>query len=99
MAGTGGKRPGAGRKTNAQKLLEAGFVCKAFSLDLQERTWNSLLASDDEAIVIKAMTYLTDRIYGKAVEKQEISGLGGGAIEHAITVKLVKSGDADRNNS
>lgn len=71
MAGTGGKRPGAGRKSNAKRLLEAGFVCRAFGPDLQERVWKSMLQSSDERIVLEAAKYLTDRVYGKAPQAVE----------------------------
>lgn len=65
MAGTGGKRPGAGRKSNAQRLLDAGFVCPFFGPKVQAATWKKLLGSDDERIVFEAAKYLTDRLYGK----------------------------------
>lgn len=88
MAGKGGKRPGAGRKSNAQKLLEAGFVCDFFSPDFQERTWKSMLNSEDEGIKLKAAMYITDRLYGKAIEKKEVSGPDGAAIPMSIEIDL-----------
>ena len=88
MAGTGGKRAGAGRKSNAKKLLEAGFVCRAFSPEVQESTWKSLLRSEDENIVLGAAKYLTDRLYGKAIEKKELSGPDGSAIPISVVVDL-----------
>lgn len=66
MAGKGGRTPGSGRKSNAQKLLEAGFVAPFFGEQEQARVWKSMLASEDEKIVLDTAKYLTDRIYGKA---------------------------------
>lgn len=86
MASKGGARPGAGRKTNAKKMLEAGFVAPFFSLDLQERHWKKFLNSKDEKIALDATKYLTDRIYGKARQAVELSGQNGEPIksEHRI---------------
>ena len=36
MAGRGGFRRGAGRKSKASKLIEAGFVANWFTVELQE---------------------------------------------------------------
>jgi hypothetical protein len=66
MAGTGGFRRGAGRKSNASKLLEAGFVASWFTAEFQEIKWKSFIESEDERIALDAMKYLTDRLYGKA---------------------------------
>lgn len=64
----GGKRPGAGRKSNASKLLQAGFVATWFTAEFQEIKWKSLVESDDERISLEAIKYLTDRLYGKAAQ-------------------------------
>jgi hypothetical protein len=71
MAAHGGKRPNAGRKSNAQRNLEVGFICKAFSKDVQEIKWKQLLDSKDENIVLKAMTYLTNRVFGMPTQPIE----------------------------
>lgn len=88
MAPRGGKRIGAGRKSNAKKLLEAGFVCDAFSAKVQEKTWKSMLASGDENIVLKTAMYLTDRLYGKPMQPSEISGPNGAAIPVSLEIDL-----------
>lgn len=90
MAGTGGVRPGAGRKTNASKLIEAGFVANWFTADFQAIKWKSLAESDDERISIDAMKYLTDRLFGKAKQAVEITGEDGGPVQSSITVTFVK---------
>jgi hypothetical protein len=74
MAGKGGAMPGAGRKSNASKLLAAGFIAPYFGAIEQERHWKSLLASDDEKIRMDAVKYLTDRLYGKAPQSMELKG-------------------------
>jgi hypothetical protein len=72
MAQRGGKRAGAGRKSNAKKLLEAGFAAPYFTAEIQKSKWNQLLESQDENIVQKTMVYLTNRVYG--MPKQPIEG-------------------------
>lgn len=84
----GGKRPGAGRKSNAKKLLEAGFNCEFFGPAVQSSTWKSMLASRDENIVLKAAIYLTDRLYGKPLQQTELSGPDGGAIPVSLEIDL-----------
>lgn len=84
----GGKRPGAGRKSNAAKLLEAGFTCAAFGPEVQAKTWKSMLASADENIVLKAAIYLTDRLYGRPLQQTELSGPNGGPIPVSLEIDL-----------
>ncbi|MGA9667973.1 MAG: hypothetical protein WBQ94_02125 [Terracidiphilus sp.] len=69
----GGKRPGAGRKSNAVKLQEAGFVADWLTREFQEIKWNQLVNSKDEMVALRAMAYLTDRLYGKPRQQHEIS--------------------------
>ena len=84
MAGKGGFRKGAGRKSKAQKLLDAGFVCTAFDANVQAKTWKSMLASEDERIVLDTAKYLTDRLYGKATERVENTGKDGAPMEVVV---------------
>lgn len=76
MAGKGGKRPGAGRKSNAAKLAEAQFVAGWFTEKFQEIKWKALVGSADENVSVRAMCYLTDRIYGKAVQPSDVTSKG-----------------------
>lgn len=76
MAGKGGSRPGAGRKTNKVKALAAGFVADFFDLPAQAKLWKSMLASDDERIALEAGKYLTDRLYGKAPQSVDMTSKG-----------------------
>jgi hypothetical protein len=80
MAGTGGFRKGAGRKSNASRLVEAGFVASWFTSDFQEIKWKSFLESDDERIALDATKYLTDRLFGKAPQSV--------VLEHSGAVNL-----------
>jgi hypothetical protein len=85
----GGYRKGAGRKSKASKLIQAGFVANWFTDEFQEIKWKSLANSSDERIAIEAMKYLSDRLYGKAKQAVEHSGPEGGPIRAAVTVEFV----------
>ncbi len=74
----GGKREGAGRKSKAQKLVDAKFVADWLTLDFQEIKWKELVNSQDQNVSLKALMYLTDRIYGKAA--QPLSNPDGSAL-------------------
>jgi len=74
LAGKGGTRPGAGRKTNKVKALAAGFVAEFFDLPTQEKLWKSMLKSEDERIKLDAAKYLSDRLYGKAAQSMKVEG-------------------------
>jgi hypothetical protein len=74
MAGRGGFRAGAGRKSNASKLIEAGFVAPWFTSEFQETKWKSFLESDDQRIALDATKYLTDRLFGKSPQSMRLSG-------------------------
>src|SRR5271170_3674906 len=73
MAGRGGVRRGAGRKSKASRLIEAGFVASWFTSEFQEIKWKSLVNSDDERVSLDAIKYLTDRIFGKASQALAVS--------------------------
>jgi hypothetical protein len=80
MAGRGGIRRGAGCKSNASKLIEAGFVASWFTAEFQEIKWKSFIESSDERIALDATKYLTGRLYGKASQAVEHSGPDDGPI-------------------
>ena len=86
MAGRGGKRKGAGRKSNASKLLEAGFLAPWFTAEFQEIKWKSFIESNDPRIALDATKYLTDRLYGKAANSLDLnhSGKDGGPLEMVV---------------
>lgn len=89
MAGnsnSGGARKGAGRKSKAGKLLEAGFVAPWFTHAFQEIKWLRFLNSKDDKIALEATKYLTDRLYGKAVVpvQAEHSGNVGLQLVHSV---------------
>lgn len=84
----GGPRPNSGRKSNASKLLEAGFVAPWFTTEFQETKWKSFLNSEDEKIALDAAKYITDRLYGKAKQAVEHSGPDGSAIPMELTIDL-----------
>ena len=83
MASRGGVRAGAGRKSNASKLMEAGFVASWFTAEFQEIKWKSFIESEDERIALDATKYLTDRLFGKTPQSVALQHSG------AITSILV----------
>lgn len=89
MAGNskvGGARKGAGRKSKASKLIEAGFIAPWFTHEFQEIRWLRFLSSNDEKIALDATKYLTDRLYGKAAltVTAEHSGNLGLQLVHSV---------------
>jgi hypothetical protein len=73
MGINGGKRPGAGRKSNVAKLLAAKFAAPFFSELEQTKHWKSLLASGDEKVRLDTVKYLTDRLYGKSPQSVDLN--------------------------
>jgi hypothetical protein len=73
----GGKRPGAGRPTNLQRMADRQFVADWFTANKQREKWQQLLRSRDEEIILRTMIYLTDRLFGKAPQGVELSGSDG----------------------
>ncbi|MGC1781147.1 MAG: hypothetical protein WA708_01360 [Acidobacteriaceae bacterium] len=84
MAGRGGIRRGAGRKSKASKLIEAGFVASWFTSEFQEIKWKSLVGSEDERIALDAIKYLTDRLYGKAPQSLDLNHNNDQPIELVV---------------
>lgn len=89
MAGKGGARPGAGRKSNAQKMLEEKDAILALSQwctpTFQKSKLQTLLNSEDENVQLKALTYVMDRMYGKPRQAMEHTGKDGAALQFTIT--------------
>jgi len=89
MEARGGFRNGAGRKSNASKLMEAGFVASWFTSEFQEIKWKSFLESEDERIRLDAAKYLTDRLFGKA--PQSVALKHSGAIDLDLAERIAKA--------
>jgi hypothetical protein len=85
----GGARPNAGRKSNAAKLLDAQAAADSlaswFTPEYQKSKWTALLASNDESVQLKAVSYLSDRLYGKAAQSMKVEG----EMEIEVTAKRV----------
>ena len=64
--GWGGPRKNSGRKTNAQKLLLAGFCAEWLTPELQRTKFSELVKDPDPRIRLEALKYCCDRVYGKA---------------------------------
>ena len=88
MAGAGGYRRGAGRKSKASKLIEAGFVAPWFTADFQRIKWKSFLESEDERIALDATKYLTDRLFGKAPHSVDLNHSGDLSVKRVIISDL-----------
>jgi hypothetical protein len=89
MAARGGFRKGAGRKSNASKLMEAGFVVSWFTSEFQEIKWKSFIESEDQRIALDATKYLTDRLFGRA--PQSVALKHSGEIELGLAERLRKA--------
>lgn len=92
MAGRGGIRKGAGRKSKASKLMEAGFVASWFTSEFQEIKWKSLVGSKDERIALDAIKYLTDRLYGKPPQSLDLNHSSDQPLE-VIVRRIGPKGD------
>lgn len=96
----GGARTGAGRKSKAELLLDAQAHAKAvagfFTLDVQESTWRELLNSSDEQIRLKALCYLTDKMYGKAHQSVALTGADGGPVQSEHRIMFLSAADIKR---
>ena len=84
MAGTGGKREGAGRKpgsvggnTKAAELLKAGFI-KQYG-KRKEKIWKALLDRAEQGDV-PAIKEANERAMGKVKDTTELVNPAGGAI-------------------
>jgi hypothetical protein len=80
----GGSRPGSGRKPSTIKGVTRRLPKDTAELILSEikanQKWLDLANSKDEYIVLGVLRYLTDRAFGKAKQRIEAQGEGGGAI-------------------
>jgi hypothetical protein len=80
--GWGGKRVGAGRRPrDVEKWIAARGLKPATAAEILERAderriWYRLLHSDDENIVLRTITYLTDRRDGRSAQQINITSLG-----------------------
>lgn len=88
MAGTGGKRVGAGRKPGSITSLKKISATEILAGIDEYAVWNGFVRSEDENVALKAMIYLTDRRDGKAKQLIEASGPGGGAIPVSLEIDL-----------
>jgi hypothetical protein len=87
----GGKRENAGRKPStfkgvAKKLGKFQAEVLLSKINGNQR-WIELATSDDENVSLKAMIYLTDRAYGKAIQPLNHSG--------TVTLEQLIASDAE----
>jgi len=78
----GGRRKGAGRRPrDVEKWIVARGLNPATAAEILERAderriWYRLLHSSDDAIVLRAISYLTDRRDGRATQQINVTSLG-----------------------
>lgn len=86
MAGRGGAMPGAGRPTKADERRVRDLSVKAIvkMYGSEEKGFIALLKSG-EAVLIK---FVFEHAYGKPKEHHELSGPGGGPIDHNFDITL-----------
>jgi hypothetical protein len=81
-SGWGGRRRGAGRRPrDLDRWIAARGLKPATAAEILERAderaiWYRLLHSEDEAIVLRTITYLTDRREGRPAQQINVTSLG-----------------------
>ena len=81
-SGWGGRRRGAGRRPRdidkwfAARGLKPATAAEILDRADERRIWYGLLDSDDEAIALRALTYLTDRRDGRAAQQINVTQIG-----------------------
>jgi hypothetical protein len=79
-SGWGGRRPGAGRRPrDVERWISARGLKPATAAEILERAeerriWYRLLHSDDENVVLRTITYLTDRRDGRPAQQINVTG-------------------------
>jgi hypothetical protein len=95
MAGTGGYRPNAGRKTKKIKQLQKNFaldVLEAHEKQIKPKgLWDDFLTSTDLRIKLDATKYLNDHAHGKARESVTVSGDPDNPV--SVTIRHIGSDD------
>lgn len=74
MAGKGGKREGAGRKTNKVNLLRKSAALEILSEQEEKNQWRRLLKSEDEKIALQAFLAWNERAFGKPSQPVDVEG-------------------------
>lgn len=81
-SGWGGSRRGAGRRPrDLEKWIAARGLKPATAAEIldradERRIWYRLLNSDDDGIVLRTITYLTDRRDGRAAQQINVTQFG-----------------------
>jgi hypothetical protein len=86
MAGTGGKRPGAGRKPGAvnKTTLELREAAQKHGPEMLEELARLAKTAESEAARVAAANSILDRAYGKPKQSVEHMGSDGGPIQVTI---------------
>lgn len=71
--GHGGKRLGAGRKTNDVNVLRRSLAQGLLTEEQERDRWMQFLNSPDEDLAFKAFLAWNDRAYGKPAQAVDVS--------------------------
>lgn len=82
MAGTGGKRPGAGRPKGRPNKIAADVraLAQEYGADAIDKLAKLMNEAESEQAQIAAAKELLDRGYGRAPQALELTGANGGPI-------------------
>lgn len=88
----GGPRPGSGPKPKIQKALKEAIAEKVFAtLGSEQNFWKALAAraeKTDLRLLFDIGRYWSDQLHGKAVQRTELSGKGGGPVPVQILTNV-----------
>jgi hypothetical protein len=87
MAGTGGKRPGSGRPKAAISILRRDLSAEILAQANPRAIWDKLLKSADEKIVLDAVKYLSNRVYGMPTQAVTLGNPDGSPL--TVTVRHI----------
>ncbi len=73
----GGKRPGAGRKSDAFNIAARGFYSSIITSEEKAALFRKFLKSKNLKIALAALTYIIDRDEGKPAQSLKHSGPEG----------------------
>ena len=87
MAGSGGKRPGAGRKPGARSVFSKELAREILVKARADLKLENLVNSKNEKIALMAIQFLADHVWGKPQQNIELSG----SVNIAETLQLARN--------
>jgi len=83
-SGRSGNPSGRPKKTQEECDLEA--ACKARTSAALGVIESLMLSADKDSVRLAAATFIIERAYGKAVQRNEHTGTNGDPIQHSLEV-------------